>query len=355
MTQPDKYFGEYKVPGGKLVATEFEVSDDKIKNFALSGDFFLEPDELLFVISGALEGAPAGMPIAFYRDLVSAALPEDAHLIGVSSEAIAIAVRRAFMRASRWRDLEWEVIVGDKISPVLNVALDEVLLREVGSGRRGPTMRVWDWDEDAVVIGSFQSVKNEVNEQFARELDTTVVRRISGGGAMYMQPEASISYSIYVPTSFVADMSFEQSYEFLDDWVLETLHLLGVDAVYKPLNDIAGPAGKIGGAAQKRLASGAVLHHVTMAYDMDAEKMTQVLRIGQEKLSDKGTKSAAKRVDPLRSQTGLERAEIVAKLVEVFVSRHSARTGEFRADELAAAHELVAKKFSAAEWTHRVP
>ena len=50
-----------------------------------------------------------------------------------------------------------------------------------------------------------------------------------------------------------------------------------------------------------------MLHHVTMAYDIDADKMLDVLRIGREKLSDKGIKSARKRVDPLRRQTGMPR------------------------------------------------
>ena len=67
---------------------------------------------------------------------------------------------------------------------------------------------------------------------------------------------------------------------------------LGIDATYQPLNDIASPTGKIGGAAQKRLGNGAVLHHVTMATTWTASKMAEVLRIGREKLSDKGTKSA---------------------------------------------------------------
>jgi hypothetical protein len=104
-------------------------------------------------------------------------------------------------------------------------------------------------------------------------------------------------------------MTFADSYAFLDDWVLQALRSLGVDAVYQPLNDIASPAGKIGGAAQKRLANGGVLHHATLSYDMDGQVMTEVLRIGREKLSDKGTVSAAKRVDPLRSQTGCPRGD----------------------------------------------
>ena len=59
-----------------------------------------------------------------------------------------------------------------------------------------------------------------------------------------------------------------------------------------------------------------MLHHVTMAYDIDAVAMSRVLRVSQEKMSDKAVKSAIKRVDPLRSQTGLSRHEIVDRLIE---------------------------------------
>lgn len=182
-----------------------------------------------------------------------------------------------------------------------------------------------------------------------------VVRRISGGGAMFVEPASAITYSLYVPGELVRGMSFQDSYAFLDEWVLEGLKGLGIDAEYKPLNDITSPAGKIGGAAQKRLGSGAVLHHVTMSYDMDADKMVRVLRIGREKLSDKGTKSAQKRVDPLRSQTGLERAEIIDRLVATFVQRHGGTPNEITPGELAAAERLVETKFHTPEWLTRVP
>ena len=98
-------------------------------------------------------------------------------------------------------------------------------------------------------------------------------------------------------------MSFEQAYPYLDQWVMEVLDKLGIKATYVPLNDIASEFGKIGGAAQKRWANGYMVHHVTMAYDIDAIKMNEVLRIGMEKIRDKGTRSAVKRVDPMRSQT----------------------------------------------------
>jgi lipoate-protein ligase A len=122
-----------------------------------------------------------------------------------------------------------------------------------------------------------------------------------------------------------------------------------------PLNDIASDKGKIAGAAQRRFASGVVLHHVTMAYDIDATKMLQVLRIGREKLSDKGTKSAQKRVDPMRSQTGMARDDVMASFSRHFRTRYRCVDSTYTDDELARAAELVRTKFSTPEWTNRVP
>ncbi|KPC75360.1 lipoate--protein ligase, partial [Streptomyces sp. NRRL F-6602] len=103
----------------------------------------------------------------------------------------------------------------------------------------------------------------------------------------------------------------------------------GIRAWYQPLNDIATEAGKIAGAAQKRVVAGdgAVLHHVTMSYDIDAEKMLDVLRIGKEKMSDKGTTSAKKRVDPLRRQTGLSRADVIDRMIGSFRDRYGLSEG----------------------------
>jgi lipoate-protein ligase A len=150
-------------------------------------------------------------------------------------------------------------------------------------------------------------------------------------------------------------MTFADSYAFLDEWVILALQSLGIDATYQPLNDIASPSGKIGGAAQKRLGSGAVLHHATLSYDMDGEKMVQVLRIGREKMSDKGTKSAEKRVDPLRTQTGLSRADVIDRLVSTFRDLHGLTENALTADELTRAEDLVVEKFGTEEWLHRVP
>ncbi|HEX7325409.1 MAG TPA: biotin/lipoate A/B protein ligase family protein [Rhodanobacteraceae bacterium] len=258
------------------------------------------------------------------------------------------------MKRTDWRDYPWRLIHAAPQLPALHIALDEVLTAEVAAGRRPPTLRFWEWESPCVVIGRFQSLRNEVDAGAAQRHGVEVVRRISGGGAMFMEAGNCITYSIYAPEALVAGMTFQESYAFMDAWVIDALHALGIEAWYQPLNDITSKAGKIGGAAQTR-RGGAVLHHVTMAYDIDTAKMLQVLRIGREKLSDKATQSAAKRVDPLRSQTGLPRAAIIERMAATFRAQHGLANGSVSAAELARAESLVATRFATPEWTALVP
>ena len=253
--------GEFKVPGGKLVVVDLDVTDGRIADFHLAGDFFLEPDDALLDINAAVNGLPETADVAQIAGAVRAALPEDVQMLGFTPESVGTAVRRALVTAAGWRDFDWEVVDDPAVSPMMNLALDEVLTERVGDGRRNPTLRIWEWDESAVVIGSFQSYRNEVDPDGAAGHGFQVVRRISGGGAMMMGAEQIITYSLYVPSSLVAGLTFADSYAFLDDWVLQALHSVGIEASYQGLNDITSPQGKIGGAAQKRLANGGVLHH----------------------------------------------------------------------------------------------
>jgi len=347
--------GEFKVPGGKLVVVDLDVVDGVIQNFRLAGDFFLEPDAALEDINDAVNGLPADLDARRFAEAVQSALPRDAVLLGFSPESVATTIRRALAHATSFTDYQWEIIHDYAERPQLQMALDQVLAEEVGAGRRGPTLRIWEWNQPAVVIGSFQSVRNEVDMDNATKYGFEVVRRISGGGAMFMEAGSVITYSIYAPSELVEGMSFADSYAFLDEWVIVALKSLGIDAFYQPLNDITSPKGKIGGAAQKRLGAGAVLHHVTMSYDMDGDRMVEVLRIGREKMSDKGTRSANKRVDPLRSQTGLPRSEIIEALIATFTRLYGSTAGEITADERSKAEQLVAEKFGTAEWLYRVP
>ena len=254
----------------------------------------------------------------------------------------------------RWRQYDWELIPAQPTDPHMNLALDEVLTLAVGQGLRPPTLRIWGWSRKCIVLGRFQSVRNEVDEVNAAKHEVQLVRRISGGGAMFIEPEGAITWSIYAPEAMVKGMSFAESYAFFDRWVIEALRGLGVDAWYEPLNDITSSGGKIGGAAQAR-RGGAVLHHTTMAYQMNVPLMLEVLRIGQEKLSDKGIKSAEKRVGPLRQQTELPREVILDAMIESFRDRHGLTEGSLTPEELSEAEALVRDRFDTREWVYFLP
>ncbi|QCB94205.1 lipoate--protein ligase family protein [Cellulomonas shaoxiangyii] len=358
--------GEYKVPEGKLVVVDLDVRDDRLADVRVSGDFFLEPDDALDVLDQALAGVPRDASVGSLTRVLDDALTRaqdegrvagPVAMVGFDTRAVAVAVHRALGLSTAWADHEFTLLDPGVVPPAVHAALDQVLTEELAAGRRGPTLRFWEWEEPAVVIGSFQSLANEVDAEAAARYGVTVVRRISGGGAMFMEAGNCITFSLVVPPSLVDGMSFEDSYTFLNQWVLGALADVGVQATTTGLNDISSPAGKLAGSAQKRLTSGggAVLHHVTMSYDIDADKMLEVLRIGREKLSDKGTRSANKRVDPVRSQTRLPREQVIDAFVAHFRARYRTVDGELRPAELERARELVATKFSDPAWTARVP
>ncbi len=255
---------------------------------------------------------------------------------------------------TRWRDHKWRLLPAAPRSPAMNMALDVVLTDGIASGECPPTLRFWGWDRSCVILGRFQSVQNEIDAENAAAAEVSLVRRITGGGAMFQQPTGAITYSLTAPESLVAGMTFSESYAFLDAWVVNGLRAMGVDASYVPLNDISSSTGKIGGAAQAR-RNGAVLHHTMVACELDTELMAKVLRIGREKLSDKGITSAAKRVSPLRQQTDLPRDEIVRRLTAPFATQCDLRDEPLHEDEIARAEALAAAQFASDAWTYLLP
>ncbi|MDQ3540297.1 MAG: lipoate--protein ligase family protein [Chloroflexota bacterium] len=257
-------------------------------------------------------------------------------------------------RDRRWSSHGWRLLPATPLAPIIQTALDETLTLAVGRGEREPTLRFWGWNASCVVLGRFQSVRNEVNEEVAGDEDVQLVRRISGGGAMFIEPEGAITYSIYAPEAMVAGMTFPQSYAFFDAWVIDALRELGVDAWYVPLNDITSSGGKIGGAAQARRGGG-ILHHTTMAYQMNIPRMLRVLRIGKEKLSDKGVTSADKRVGPLRQQTDLDRDVIIHHLIGHFRARFGLQDDQIGDEEMADARTRAEQRFGTREWLHFLP
>jgi lipoate---protein ligase len=245
------------------------------------------------------------------------------------------------------------VVTPEPLPAQVQMALDEVLLQRLDAGLRGPTLRFWEWQDRALVLGSNQVLANEVDVEAAAELGFQVTRRMSGGGTMIAEPAGTISYSFYAPRTLVAGMTFVESFAFFDGWAVQCLRDLGVPAEYRPINDIVSPRGKIGGAAQAR-RRGAVLHHTTIAFDLETALVTRLIRIGRDRVSPRGVRSAEKAVSPLSWFLDLPRKAVEEAMIGCFLARHPATVRPLAADELAAARELADQKYARPDWVDRL-
>src|SRR5699024_1596635 len=139
---------------------------------------------------------------------------------------------------------DWRIVDDGIHDEPTHLALDEVLTERLDNDEMVPTIRFWYRDGVAVPFGRFQAYADEVEAEYVDEHDIDVVRRITGGGAMYAEPGAVITYSMYLPRESVPD-DVEDSYERLDRWAIDALRDLGLAATHEPLNDIVHEDGKI--------------------------------------------------------------------------------------------------------------
>lgn len=241
------------------------------------------------------------------------------------------------------------------LSVALNLALDHAVAESVAGGVRPAAVRLWNWSETAAVIGSSQSLSNEIDVEAAKKRGIALARRASGGGTMYMDPARAVAYSVIVPSAALSGLSLRESYALCDSWVLRALKEMGVPAFYMPINDIATLDGKIGGAAQRRLAGGATVHHAVMSWEIETEQLLAVTRLFRPDTGARGTKSAQKKVVGIRSYVDAAREDVIDALRQSLARGRTVRRAKYRPDELIAAESLAKAKFADPAWLARIP
>lgn len=215
--------------------------------------------------------------------------------------------------------MEWlrviDFAVGD---PFYNMAVDEAIARCVGSGRRPPTLRLYGWSPSAVSIGYFQEVLEEVDLDFCKSKGVEVVRRLTGGGAV-IHTAGELTYSLIAEEGDPAvPKDIQESYARICAPIVAALRKLGVDAAFRPINDIEVQGRKVSGSAQTR-RFGTVLQHGTLLLDMDFTQLS-ALRVNDEKLKDKGATDVRGRVTTLKEilRRDLSKERVGALVAEEF-------------------------------------
>lgn len=242
----------------------------------------------------------------------------------------------------------WRVVPLETHDCFYNMAMDQAVEEQVRRGRSPPTIRFYKWKPDAVSIGCFQSMRDEVNVPRCDELGVKYVRRRTGGGAVYHDSSGEITYSIIGPLELFPN-GIRESYAMICGWVIDSLRILGVEAEFAPINDVTVDGKKISGNAQTR-REGILLQHGTILYDLNVERMFDVLRVGKEKISDKAIGDVRERVTSVKSLTKASEEELYEALLGGFTDGKQFEGSLLNGFEVERANELAKQVYSTEEW-----
>jgi len=179
---------------------------------------------------------------------------------------------------STWRLLKLEIK-----DAFTNMAVDEAILRARIEKVVPNTIRFYRWRPSAVSIGRFQDVFKEVHVENCEEHEVDVVRRISGGGAVYHDCDGELTYSVVVSEKDLGSEDVVGGYHLICNGLVEAAKTLGVRADFnlgdpKRCPNITISERKISGSAQSR-KRGVLLQHGSFLLDVDLEKMFTFLRV----------------------------------------------------------------------------
>lgn len=269
----------------------------------------------------------------------------------------------------------WRLIVHPPGPAAWNMAMDEAILEAVAAGQAPPTLRLYRWNPPAVSLGYFQDFERSVNEAACRQAGVDVVRRPTGGRAVFHHRE--VTYSVCLPPGHpIASGGVLASYRRISEALQEGLRLLGVAselAVHarRPAGWAAGACfdtpsryelewqgRKLVGSAQLRRASGALLQHGSILLELDAALAGRLLAPGgrgAELLAKVLRARAVSLAEATGRAVGFEEASAcVAAGFERRLGVRLHRTGPGAAEEARAA-ELVALRYGREEWNRRSP
>ena len=249
----------------------------------------------------------------------------------------------------------WRLVdIEQRDDPFMNLALEEAIPRIVGERKVPNTVRFWH-NSNTIVIGCFQSAALEVNFDACKETGTTVVRRFTGGGAVY-HDGVNLNYAISLRRGhpLVPDSDLQQVFRKLSEGAVQGLRLLGVKAKFQPINDIQVDGRKVSGAAGN-VRWGTVFHHGCILVSSDLAILGKVLNVPKVKLADKHVASVQKRVTTIRDELGrnVTTREVRDAIVKGIEACYHVRLeeGQLSREELALADELYRTKYSSSEWT----
>ncbi|GFI61176.1 lipoate-protein ligase LplJ [Clostridiales bacterium] len=228
-------------------------------------------------------------------------------------------------------------------NPYYNLALEEYLLTNKPDKH---FIVLWQ-NENAVIIGRNQNAYEEINTDFISKNHIKVVRRTTGGGAVY-HDIGNLNYS------FITEFSSRQSsISELTLPIIKALSDIGIQAEVSGKNDITVYGKKVSGTAQ-RLYKNRILHHGTLLFNSDLEKISGALNVRPEKFLSKSTKSITGRVCNI-SEHLMENISLEDfwKLIYESLAKHNDIESYSLSEEDISSINMLKEKYVDTLWTFR--
>ena len=171
--------------------------------------------------------------------------------------------------------------------PTINLAMEEYVLKHLPAD---DSYFLFYVNEPSIIVGKNQNTIEEVNKQYIDDHHIHVVRRISGGGAVY-HDKGNLNFSFVTSDD---GNSFHNFKKFTEP-IVQALQSMGVDAEMTGRNDIQVGAAKISGNAMVKVKN-RMFSHGTLMLNSDLEEVQNALKVNPKKIQSKGVKSVRKRV-----------------------------------------------------------
>ena len=205
------------------------------------------------------------------------------------------------------------------------------------------------WQNDnAIIVGKYQNTIAEINEETVRERGIRVVRRLSGGGAVY-HDMGNLNFT------FITDVGESNALDLklFCEPVVRTLATLGVKAEVNGRNDITIDGKKFSGNSQY-IRQGRVMHHGTIMFDSDLSVVSEALRVDPTKIQTKGIRSVRSRVTNVAEHLPekVTLPEFRRILLENILKENPGEAYPLTQDDLAAVEKLRAERYATWDWNY---